>query len=110
MSLTSLFPFISDLFVKRNVTSAPSGWYKPIRHTGDNNGYNAFEPTFGPPNLDLNGRGSNCAQSPGPVGSLFLPQIEIPSAPTSVGLQTASYIGGNSLFTDDSSSPEQEIF
>lgn len=105
-----LFPFIRDFFSPRNVVSAPNGWYKPIRSTGDNNAVNAFEATQGPPYLDVAARGNMVGQGPGIQGAFFMPVLEIPSAPTVGLLQTANYIGGGPLFTTDNSSPETELF
>jgi PAB1-binding protein PBP1 len=76
----------------------------------DDNAQNMFEATFGPPNLDIIGRGQTTAQSFGPQASYFLPASEYPSFPGAGLMATASFIGGGGLYTSDDSIPEAEIF
>ena len=105
-----LFPFLRNLAARRDVTSAPNGWYKPIRDRGDNNAVNAFEAIQGPPFLGLVARGDRVGQGPGIQGAYFMPSIELPSNPSTGGLQTANFIGGGPLFVSPDSSPDTEIF
>lgn len=105
-----VLPFIRGLTQQRDTTSAPNAWYKPIRATSDSDAYNAFEPLWGPPNLDVIGRGQTTPQSFGPHGAYFLPGTEYPSFPGAGLMATASFIGGGGLYTSSDSEPAVEIF
>lgn len=105
-----LFPFMANLFRKRITTTAPNGFYHPVRETSDTNLRNAFETTVGPPNLNLLGRGSTVGQAPGPQGAAFLPQLEYPTQPGAGLLATESFAGSGALFVTGDSNTSQEIF
>lgn len=115
--------FIRDLFLPRDVTSAPSGWYKAVRATSDSNLYNAFETLEMPPPMELAGStGYLEPLSPGPGPGTFntpyapqawdamlVPGMGIPPS-TGVGLlQSYEQYGGGQLWYSSDSNPQQEL-
>lgn len=109
--------FARDFWVKNRVQLSPEGFYHPVNVTGDDNRYNAYEATAGPPRMDFAGgpaqTGYPVPSSPGPAtfaidypgqfGSGFPPG-------TSPGLfETGNIIGGGPLYDSPDSNPEQEL-
>lgn len=113
--------FIRDLFVPRNMSVSPDGWYKAIRATGDDNNYNAYEATTEPPPMELAGNtGYLQPQSPGTgPGSFGVAAFDVlipayngvgfPPSEDAGYLQTYDFIGGGPLYTSDDSNPQQEL-
>lgn len=108
----NLFPFIGNLFAKRNTRSAPNGWYRTINRaaTTSDNATHVFEATQGPPLYGIVQRGWQVGQGPGLQRAFFLPQITLVAQPTVGKFQTANFIGGGPLVTTADSSPQTQLF
>lgn len=111
--------FIRDLFAPRNTSVSPDGWYLPVRATGDDNRYNAYEATTEPPPMELAGTfGILVPQSPGTGPGSFGQAAWDILTPFGSGvalsedaglLQTFDYVGGGPLYVSGDSNPQQEL-